>query len=220
MKGIFNILYYCKYHDKPCSDKLGYYSDMMFKTSYEAQRVLEKMREHIDRFGLVTEADMYEIAYIKCEMTSYYFGWLDLKHACVSCMKGKYTIMLPEPVDLDKHIGCDFGSGSDFDGDICYKPETTDKPILIEEGFYSDSDMELIRELFDIPDEATDIRINNIDVEYNLPEKDTKKEKIQSIIDQIHDNDVEKEVFEYLSGWMTDVVKDLEEELKIVEGEY
>ncbi len=102
---------YRKYYDDPRDDRRRDtpsvrprfdYDDITYKTRGEAEVVLDQMRDVIDTYGMVTVADMYDMARLDQPYTSNKYGWTSLTHAeIVRLRDGDYIIKLPKAMALD-----------------------------------------------------------------------------------------------------------------------
>lgn len=81
------------------------YDDVAFNTRGEAEAALAQMRDVVDRYGVVTVADLYDMADITQPYTSNRYGWTsraELRNADIQrVMGGKYIIRLPRATPID-----------------------------------------------------------------------------------------------------------------------
>lgn len=85
-------------------EKTGYkVEDVYFPIRKTAEDVLEKMKKLIDRYGLVSVQDYYDLSEVKVsQFESTKFGWVSLKNADVEYIsKSGYIIDLPQPIRLN-----------------------------------------------------------------------------------------------------------------------
>ena len=85
-------------------EKTGYkVEDVYFPVRKTADDVLEQMKELIDRYGLVSVQDYYDLSEVKCsQFESTKFGWVSLKNVEVEYIsKSGYIIDLPQPIRLN-----------------------------------------------------------------------------------------------------------------------
>lgn len=81
--------------------RVGYgYTDILFESIVEADRVLVQMDINVDRYGFVTVADMYDMAGLSAPYTTANYGWTSVKNAKVIHTRNGYKIDLPCPVKL------------------------------------------------------------------------------------------------------------------------
>ena len=77
------------------------YDDLVFDTRGEAETVLEHMRDTIERYRMVTVADMYDMADLTAPYTSNKYGWTSLRTAEVKRVREGYIIDLPKAMIID-----------------------------------------------------------------------------------------------------------------------
>lgn len=81
----------------------GYnYDEIVFETRGDAELVLDTMNEALDRYGMVSILDLYELADIPCDnYTLNKYGWKDLSRASVIMVRDGYIIKLPRALPLN-----------------------------------------------------------------------------------------------------------------------
>ena len=80
----------------------GNFDEIIFETRGEAEMVREQMNEMIDRYGIVTVGDMYDMARLTPPYTSNKYGWTSIRTAEVIRERGGgYIIKLPRPAPMD-----------------------------------------------------------------------------------------------------------------------
>ncbi len=78
------------------------YDDVVFKTRGEAEEVLSRMEEMIDRYKMVRVADLYDMVGITGDYTDNNYGWTNLRSADIARTRdGGYMIRLPRAVPID-----------------------------------------------------------------------------------------------------------------------
>lgn len=77
------------------------YDDILFNNRGEAEAVLDQMEEVIDRYGVVTVADMYDMCDISAPYTSHKYGWTSVRTAEVVRVRDGYVIKLSKPAVID-----------------------------------------------------------------------------------------------------------------------
>ena len=77
------------------------YDDLIFESRGEAENVRDQMDAMIDRYGVVTVADMYDMADISAPYTSNKYGWTNLRNADIIRVRDGYVIKLPRAVPID-----------------------------------------------------------------------------------------------------------------------
>lgn len=108
-----NKVSYRSYYDDRRSDRRessssGYrsssrfdYDDIVFPTRGDAEMVREHMNEVIDRYGLVTVADMYDMAGLTAPYTSTKYGWTNIRTAEPQRVRDGYVLKLPKAMPID-----------------------------------------------------------------------------------------------------------------------
>lgn len=77
------------------------FDDILFDTRYDAEKVLDNMRDIIGRYGTVSVLDMYDLAGSIGNYTDSKYGWSDLRTAKVARTKDDdYIIELPRVLPL------------------------------------------------------------------------------------------------------------------------
>ena len=72
------------------------YDDLEFDSRGEADAVLTGMLETIDQYGVVSVADMYDMADVTAPYTGNRYGWTSLRLAEVVRVRNTYIIKLPK----------------------------------------------------------------------------------------------------------------------------
>ena len=86
--------------DSRASNRFNY-DDLIFESRGEAEAVRDQMDAMIDRYGVVTIADMYDMADISAPYTSNKYGWTSLRNADVIRVREGYVIKLPRAMPID-----------------------------------------------------------------------------------------------------------------------
>ena len=83
-------------------DKLDY-EDIVFSSRGDAEMVKQQMRDVITRYGVVTIADLYEMAdpNLTAPFTGHKYGWMDVSNAGVERVRDGYILKLPRAVPID-----------------------------------------------------------------------------------------------------------------------
>lgn len=76
------------------------YDDIIFDNRGDAEEVLYRMEELLDRFEVVSVADLFDMAGISCNYTDNKYGWTDLRSAHVERVRDGYIINLPRATSL------------------------------------------------------------------------------------------------------------------------
>lgn len=80
------------------------YDDISFDSRGDAELVLDQMRDLVDGdrgFGLVTVADMYDLAGLQAPFTARKYGWFNLRTAEVIRGRDSFYIRLPKAMPID-----------------------------------------------------------------------------------------------------------------------
>lgn len=76
--------------------------DIWFETRGQAESVLERLNEILERYPTVSVGDYYSAAGIAHDYPMDSIGWIDLRTAHVIRLpNGGYTIVLPKPINID-----------------------------------------------------------------------------------------------------------------------
>ena len=71
------------------------------ETRVEAEEVLDRLFDWIERYEQVAVAELYEMVGISGNFTDQKWGWTDLRGATVSRVGRGYLLNLPRPEPLD-----------------------------------------------------------------------------------------------------------------------
>ena len=84
--------------------RAGYdYNDIVVATRGEAEEVLDRMRELIDTYHMVSVADLYDLVGVTGKYTDCSYGWEDLRTAePVKARDGGYLLKLPQAKPLPR----------------------------------------------------------------------------------------------------------------------
>lgn len=77
------------------------YDDIIYEHRGDAEAVLTQMRDAIERYGIVSVADMYDMANEPAPYTGFRYGWTSIRTAEVVRGRDGYTIKLPKAVAID-----------------------------------------------------------------------------------------------------------------------
>ena len=77
------------------------YDDIVFESRGEAELVREQMVDMIERYGLVTVADMYDMADLTSPYTSNKYGWTNIRSAEAVRVRDGYILKLPKAMPID-----------------------------------------------------------------------------------------------------------------------
>ena len=107
---------YRNYYDQKSNQNSGYrgsentqnrngfdYEDIVFSNRGDAEMVKQQMRDVINRYGVVTIADMYDMAdpNLTPPYTSHKYGWMDVSSAEAVRVRDGYILKLPRAVPID-----------------------------------------------------------------------------------------------------------------------
>lgn len=74
---------------------------MILRTRPEAELILERLFDILEKFEMVTVADFYDLLNEKATPQDEKYGWLALRGASIRRVRGGYLIDLPTPEVLD-----------------------------------------------------------------------------------------------------------------------
>lgn len=79
------------------------YDDIVFESRGQAEVVRKHMLDTIDRFGIVTVGDMYDLAGLGAEApyTSHKYGWSSIRNSEPVRVKDGYILKLPKAMPID-----------------------------------------------------------------------------------------------------------------------
>lgn len=78
------------------------YDDLIFSSRADAEAVREQMDDMIDRYGVVTVADLYDMADRTAPYTGNRYGWTSIRTADIARDRdGGYVIKLPRAMPID-----------------------------------------------------------------------------------------------------------------------
>lgn len=86
----------------PAVSRSGYsYDDIILNTRAEAEEVMLQMTELLDRYGIVSVADLYDLVGITGNYTDNHYGWTQLRSAEVIHVRDGYLLKLPRAILID-----------------------------------------------------------------------------------------------------------------------
>lgn len=77
------------------------YDDIILDRRGEAEEVLDRMYETVERYGMVSVGDLYDLVGITGDYTAHRYGWANLDSAYVKRIREGYTIVLPKAMPFD-----------------------------------------------------------------------------------------------------------------------
>lgn len=91
-----------RYREESRARSRSSFDDIIFETRDGAEDVLMSMDGLLERYGVVTVADMYDMAELTQPYTSNRYGWTSLRSAeIVRCGRDGYMIKMPRPAPID-----------------------------------------------------------------------------------------------------------------------
>lgn len=109
-----NKVSYRSYYERKDGNNSGYrgsenvkprnsfdYDDIIFDNRGEAEAVKQQMQDVIGRYGVVTVADLYDMADLTAPYTSQKYGWMDVSGAEAVRTRDGYMLKLPRAVPID-----------------------------------------------------------------------------------------------------------------------
>ena len=107
--GIRNVSYQNYYTGRPSTTTQSTYNkpniyainDVVFNDRGEAEAVLMRLKEAVERYGMVSVVDFYDCISQPSKYTDQKYGWRDLSSATVIRVNGGYSIQFPKVVPLD-----------------------------------------------------------------------------------------------------------------------
>ena len=76
-------------------------AELYFETRGEAEDVLDRMREIVSNYGIVSVADLYELAGVVGNYTDQRYGWTGLRNTDVVRTRYGYQIRLPRAMVIE-----------------------------------------------------------------------------------------------------------------------
>jgi hypothetical protein len=77
------------------------YDDIILESRGEAELVIDRMREYIDSYGIVTVAELYEFIGVTKDYTTRNYGWTNLDSARVNRIRDGYLLVLPQAMPIN-----------------------------------------------------------------------------------------------------------------------
>lgn len=77
------------------------FDEVTVMTRGEGDLVIERLRDALEQYGSVTVADFYDLVGLTGDFTDNKYGWVDLRGADLSRVRGGYVFDLPRPIVLD-----------------------------------------------------------------------------------------------------------------------
>lgn len=76
------------------------FDEILFDSRFEAQDVIDRMRERLDKYGSVTVDNLYQMMGVDPTFKDSAWGWDSLDGAHVRRFRGSYVLDLPDPSPL------------------------------------------------------------------------------------------------------------------------
>lgn len=87
---------------EPAASRSGYsYDDIILNTRSEAEEVMCQMTELLDRYGVVSVADLYDLVGVTGNYTDNRYGWTSLRNAEVVRVRDGYLLKFPRAILID-----------------------------------------------------------------------------------------------------------------------
>lgn len=77
------------------------FNEIILETRVEADEVIERLFDLVDRYQSASVADLYELVGIQGQYTDDKWGWVDIRGAGVTRIRNGYLLDLPRPEPLD-----------------------------------------------------------------------------------------------------------------------
>jgi hypothetical protein len=77
------------------------FDDIILQTRMEAEQVIERLFDLVNRYDQATVADLYDMLGATSEYTDNKYGWTDIRGADFKRVRNGYLLDLPRPVPLD-----------------------------------------------------------------------------------------------------------------------
>lgn len=77
------------------------FDEIVLDERHEAEEVIDRLFELVDRYETASVADLYELVGLAAVHTDNKWGWTDLHGAGVTRVRGGYLLDLPEPEPFD-----------------------------------------------------------------------------------------------------------------------
>lgn len=89
--------------DRDTRSRSGFdYEDIIFESRGDAELARDAMDDMIDRYGVVTVADLYDMAEITPPFTANKYGWTNIRSAEPTRLReGGYVLKLPKAMPID-----------------------------------------------------------------------------------------------------------------------
>lgn len=143
-----------------------------FNTFHDAVAVVYGMYDVLNKYGVVSVLDMYDLSEVACDFKAHQYGWTDLSNVYIKPVPGiGYTLSTPYPVRLDD------------DEPYTHTKSATvirkdlGEPIIIDDEDYSYEERKLLKRVFNVPEEASRFVISDAEVSYFVEKPKPKESK-------------------------------------------
>lgn len=77
------------------------FDEIILKSRVEAEEVLDRLDDLIDKYDAASVADLYELVGVSGNYTDDKWGWSDIRGAAIQHVRGGYLLNLPKPEPID-----------------------------------------------------------------------------------------------------------------------
>ena len=77
------------------------FEELIFESRGEAEAVRDQMDDMIDRYGIVSVADMYDAAGLSAPYTANKYGWTNIRNCEAVRVRDGYILKLSKPMPID-----------------------------------------------------------------------------------------------------------------------
>lgn len=77
------------------------YDNIIYDTYGDAQAVIDEMLDTLDRYGVVTVADVFEASRLPAPYTANKYGWTNIRNSGIRRVRDGYVIDLPRALEVD-----------------------------------------------------------------------------------------------------------------------
>lgn len=76
-------------------------NELIVDSRGEAEMILDRMEELIDTYGVVSVADMFDLAGVSCDYTANNYGWTNLRNAEPIRVNDGYLLKMPKALPIN-----------------------------------------------------------------------------------------------------------------------
>ena len=77
------------------------YDEIILDSRADAEDILDRMGEILETYGVVSVADMYDLAGLTCDFTYNRYGWTSIRNGEVVHVRDGYVIKMPRAMAID-----------------------------------------------------------------------------------------------------------------------